>query len=407
MGILSRRFSEPFSLSSPPQSILQRLRTSFSTSTGVDVDEHSALRNATVFACRRILGETLACLPRQVQELQKSGRWERVYQHPTSYLLANRPNPHMAGFTYWDMIMGHVCMWGDGYTEIVRNGRGEVVELWPWLPDSTRPLGINSKGEIIYRTAVDGEEFKAKGKDICHVLGPGFDGYRGYSLIRMAAESIGIAFAAEKYTGKWFKDGTQGGLVISTPEHLPEVKDLHALREFLEDEALGSGLQHAHRVRILDNGMTASPLGIKPQDAQLLEQLGHQVKEIARFFRMQLSKLQELERQTHGNYEQQGLEFKSDTIQPWVTRIEQEFSHKLYSENEQGKFRLRFNMDALTRGDLKSRAEYYHKACGGPWLRVNEVRDKEDEAPVNGGDELRSPVNMAPMGEEPEERLDV
>lgn len=360
--------------------------------TGKRITEASALDYSPIFACVRIISETLAMLPLRVYEENKSGSRAPAREHPVNWLTQREANPHMTSFTFRETLQGHVCTWGNAYAEIQRRVSGEIVSFWPLLPDKTKPKV--EKGKLHYETTIEGKAFRVPREDILHVPGLGFDGYLGYSVIRAARNAIALGQAAEEFGSRWFGQGSQGGILLKHPGKLGK-EGRENLRDYMEEEA--AGLDNSHRVRVLSEGITYERIGIPPEDAQFLETRNFQVAEVARYFRMQLSKLQSLERAIQNNIETQQQEFVIDTMLPWATRWEQELNRKLFSRSELGRFYVKFNFNALLRGDMKSRAEFYHKATGGPWMAVNEVRALEEESPIEGGDELRTPVNMTSM----------
>lgn len=389
MGFLSSRFGPVASQSNLDTWLSGAFaRRSFA---GKCVTEEAALRYSTYFACIRILSETLAMLPRGVFEEQKSGSKALAKEHPVNEIISRVSNPHMTSYVFHETLQGHIPTWGNAFAEIQRTQAGQVVALWPLRPDKTCARIDTDEETLYYETNIYGERVRLLPEDVLHIPGLGFNGYTGYSMIEMARETIGLGLAAEEFSARWFGQGTQGGHVVTHPGKLSK-EGRENLREYMEEE--NSGLNNSHRYRILQEGMAIQAIGIKPSDADLLKSRNFQVAEIARFMRMQLSKLQSLERAIQNNIETQQIEFVVDTMTPWVYRWEQEMNRKLFAKSEQGRFYVKFNFKGLLRGELKAQAEYYNKACGGPWITVNEARALEDLEPIDGGDELRTPVNM-------------
>lgn len=393
MGIISSRFEDGGSLLEPASNSLKAFLRGRSAYTGRNITEESALESAVVFACLRILADTLSMLPRHVFEINESGKRAETRQHPAAWLIGSEPNPHMAACSWVDAIQGHVAGWGNGYSEIIRNKKGEIKEIWPLLPNATRPY--IKDGQLRYQTTIGGKTFGLRSDEVLHIKGFGFSGYLGYSVIQYAKQAIAIGLAAEEFSGKWFGQGTIGGYLIKTPSKLTKEGRAN-LREYMQEES--SGLDNAHRFRILQEGASLEAIGLPPEDAQLIQQRNIQGHEIARFFRIQLHKLQYLENATYSNIEHQAIEFVTDTILPWVVRWEQELNRRLFVGDERGRFYVKFNLGALFRGDNVSRGKFFQLACGGPWLTVDEVRALEDLDQIEGGGILRSPVNMQKQG---------
>lgn len=401
MGFLTDRFGPTVHASSADEGFLKLINRK--TTSGKVVNEETALQNSAVFACIRIIAETLAMMPLQVFEETKSGRKTQTKEHPAAYVLSKQSNRHMTSMTFRDVVQGHVAGWGNGYAELQRNKKGEVVGLWPLLPDVTRAERIDESGDVIYRTKAaqdDSRILHLKQDQLIHVMGPGWNGYGGYSIVRLAREAIGLGMSAEEFGSRWFGQGTQGGHIVYVPGHLsPEGKE--NLNDHLQKEE--AGMDNSHRWRILQEGMKVERIGLPPEDAQFLETRRFQNSDIARFFRMQLSKLQELQRQTHSNMEQSNLEFYMDTMLPWAVRWEQELDRKIFITNEErNRFYTKFNFSSLLRGDTASQGEFFHKATGGPWMTPDEVRAKLEMDPIPGGDKLRNPTNMM-LGAMPDE----
>lgn len=397
MGILSSRFSDGGALTDPNSDFLKGIiRRARSTWTGRAVDETSALSFAPYYACIRVLADTISMLPRAVFK-ENGERRIPVSSHPVSRVLSVEANPRMSSGTWVQISQGHLGAWGNCYSEIIRNGRGEVVALWPLNPAATEPVVKDNK--LFYRTTIDGKVFHLKDTDVLHIKGFGFDGYKGYSPIHFMAQAVALGQAAEEFAGKWFANGSQNGQLIKHPGKLSKAGADTVAAYWQESYA---GLDEAHRIKVLQEGMEIQNLGIPPEDAQLLVQRQYQGHEIARYFRIPLHKLQYLDNATYSNIENQAIEFVTDTIQPWVTFWEQEINRRLFIGSERGNHYVKFNMGALLRGNLEAQAKYYQTACGGPWLTVDEVRSLQEFDSIGGGDQLRSPVNMQPqeqMGE--------
>jgi HK97 family phage portal protein len=366
---------------------------------GRPVTENSSLSISAVWASIRVLSETLAQVPLMLMERTPQGGKNPAYENNLFWLLHDEANPHMTSFVFRETIMGHVVGWGNGYAEIDRDSFGNVLALWPLLPDRTWPVKLPDQ-PLFYNTNVDGKTYSIPARNMLHIPGLGFDGYQGYSPIKYAANAMGVAIAAEEFGAKFFANGASGGTVL---EH-PGVGDLAMpdeavplVRKSFED--MNSGLDNAHRVKILREGMTLKQLGIPPNEAQFLETRKFQVVEIARFYRVQLHKLQELERATFSNIEQLAIEFVVDTMTPYFVRWEQELNRKLFNGEDRKKYYTKFNLNGLQRGDSVSRSNYYKNMVLTGIMTRNEARALEDWNRIEGLDEPLQPMNMGQTGD--------
>lgn len=357
------------------------------------VTEATAMRSTAVMACVRILAETVASLPIPVYKRLQRGK-SRV-SHQVGELLGHSPNPYMTAFTFRETMMTHILLWGNCYAEIEYDAEGNIVALWPIPP-----------GRVEHRETAAGDPFfrinlsNGKQKDIpfyamLHVPGLSFDGRKGISVISWARQSIELALATESFGKEFFDNGTNVGAVVTTPNQISDTA-FERLKKSLQDTY--SGLGKAHRMMLLEEGMTFAKNTIPPNDAQFLETRKFQTLEIARIFRVPPHMLADLERATFSNIEQQGIDFVTHTVRPWLVRFEQSLNRKLFTQAEQKKFFAEFLVEGLLRGETKARYEAYNIARNGGWLSVNEIREKENLNPIDGGDEYLRPLNMTKVG---------
>ncbi len=353
------------------------------SSSGVAVTEESALRFAAVYACVRVLSESVAQIPLKVYERLGNGGKAEVKRHPLYELLHLRPNEDMTSFTWRETSVAHLATWGNCYSFLDYSGDGRVKSLYPLRPDRVFPKK-NSTGKIVYEIADENGRIARYHKEqILHTPGLGYDGLIGYSPVRMAAESIGCGIAAAEYSGKFFSNGAMPGGVLEHPGALGK-EALEALRASWED--IHRGGDNAHKVAILEEGMKYSQVSIKPEEAQLLETLKFSRSEIAGIFRVPAHMINDLEKATFSNIEQMSLEFVKFSLSPWLSRLEQTMNWRLFLPAERGRFFCEFVVDGLLRGDYKSRNEGHQVSIMGGWKSINEVRAEENLPPVEGGD---------------------
>ena len=379
-----------------PQNSLGGSRYSFlfgGTTAGKPVNEHTAMQMTAVYSCVRILSETLAGLPLHVYKYNDSGGKEKYLVHPLYKLLHDEPNPEMTSFAFRETLMSHLLLWGNAYAQIIRNAHGEVLSLYPLMPNKMT-VDRDSNGRLFYLYQRSSEDAPSLGKDsqvyltpadVLHIPGLGFDGLVGYSPIAMAKNAVGLAIATEEYGAKFFANGAAPGGVL---EHPGPIKDPQKVKESWNAAYQGSA--NSHRVAVLEEGMKYQPIGISPEQAQFLETRKFQINEIARIFRVPPHMLADLEKSSFSNIEQQSLEFVKYTLDPWVVRWEQSMCRALLSDSEKPTVFIKFNVDGLLRGDYASRMSGYATARQNGWMSANDIRELEnlDRIPAELGGDL-------------------
>lgn len=372
------------------------------TTSGKAVTERSAMQMTAVYSCVRILAEAIAGLPLHLFCYKEDGGKEKALGHPLYLLLHDEPNPEMSSFVFRETLMTHLLLWGNAYAQIIRNGKGEVVALYPLMPNRMT-VDRDSSGQLFYSyqmsnadaPTMPGGTVILKPSDVLHIPGLGFDGLVGYSPIAMAKNAIGLAIATEEYGAKFFANGaTPGGLL----EYPGTVKDPDRVRESWNKGFSGS--QNAGKVAILEEGMKYTPISIAPEQAQFLETRKFQINEIARIFRIPPHMIGDLEKSSFSNIEQQSLEFVKYTLDPWVVRWEQSLSRALFTPEEKSQYFFKFNVEGLLRGDYQSRMNGYATARQNGWMSANDIRELEnlDRIPAEeGGDLYLINGNMLPL----------
>ena len=350
------------------------------TSSGENVDEFKAMQTTAVYACVRILAEAVASLPIHIYERTSNGR-EKKFEHPLYFLLHDEPNPEMSSFVFRETLMTHLLIWGNAYIQIIRDKSGQVISLYPLLPDKMS-VHRDENGKLYYKYQRQTEEnpnFKDTGsvilkqEDVLHIPGLGFDGLIGYSPIALAKNAIGMTLATENYGASVFKNGAKPGGVL---EHPGILKDPKRVRDSWN--AVYNGVTNSHKVAVLEEGMKYTQIGIPPEEAQFLQTRKFQINEIARLYRIPPHMIGDLEKSSFSNIEQQSLEFVKYTLDPWVVRLEQAFKRSLFLPEEKKKYFVKFNVDGLLRGDYQSRMSGYAIARQNGWLSTNDIRELED-----------------------------
>ena len=372
------------------------------TTSGKTVTERSALQMTAVYSCVRILSEAVAGLPLHLYRYKEDGGKEKALDHPLYRLLHDEPNPEMSSFVFRETLMTHLLLWGNAYAQVIRNGKGEVIALYPLMPNKMS-VDRDENGRLYY-TYYRGSDEAMKSRDfavilqpsdVLHIPGLGFDGLVGYSPIAMAKNAIGMAIACEEYGAKFFANGAAPGGVL---EHPGTIKDPQRVRESWQSTFGGSG--NANKIAVLEEGMKYTPIGISPEQAQFLETRKFQINEIARIFRIPPHMVGDLEKSSFSNIEQQSLEFVKYTLDPWVTRWEQSIQRALLSQGEKAVYFAKFNLEGLLRGDYQSRMNGYAIGRQNGWMSANDIRELEnlDRIPAEeGGDLYLINGNMLPL----------
>ena len=330
------------------------------TSSGKQVTERSAMQMTAVYSCVRILAEAVAGLPLHVYKTGSDGGKDKATEHPLYRVLHDAPNPEMTSFVFRETLMTHLLLWGNAYAQIIRNGRGEVIGLYPLMP-SRMSVGRLTSGALYYDyQTMPGEVpgdtglVRLSAAEVLHIPGLGFDGLVGYSPIAMAKNAIGMAQACEDYGASFFANGAAAGGVL---EHPGMIKDPTRVRESWQ--ATFGGAKNGNKIAVLEEGMKYTPISMSPEQAQFLKTRKFQMGEIARIFRVPPHMIGDLDKSSFSNIEQQSLEFVKYTLDPWVIRFEQAITAKLLTEPERRSIYVKFNLEGLLRGDYASRMNGY------------------------------------------------
>ena len=346
---------------------------------GKRVTDRTALQHIAVYACVRVLSEAIAQLPLHVYKYNDSGK-ERVSQHPLYFLLHDQPNPEMTSFVFRETLMSHLLIYGNAYAQIIRNGRGDVLGLYPLMPDKMK-VDRDEKNRLIYiysRYDEANPNLKEQGDivlyadEVLHIPGLGFDGLVGYSPIALAKNAIGISIACEEYGASFFGNNANP---IGVLEHPGVIKNPDKLRDAWH-RAYGG--KNSHKVAVLEEGVKFTPISIPNNEAQFLETRKFLIEEIARMYRVPLHMIGDLDHATFSNVEHLSLDLVKYSLDPWIVRWEQSLQKALLSDSEKGQYFVKFNVDGLLRGDYASRMQGYATARQNGWMSANDIRELED-----------------------------
>lgn len=362
---------------------------------GQTVTVDSALQLDTVWACIRLLSETIGSMPLKLHEQQSDGQSRLAREHPLYRVLSRSPNADMTPIEFWSCLAACCLAWGNGFAQVVRRGDGQIIALNPLRPDRMTVNRDGSTGALVYRYSYQGKTLILEEDEIFHIKAFSFDGMMGISPITAGRHSIGAALAAEETAGRMFKNGLLTQTYLSAPTYLTGTQ-----KEQAKDILAGySGAINAGKTPLLEGGWKVESIGLKAEDMQLLQtrQLG--VATLCRWFGVQPVMIGAMDKSTAwgSGLEQMNLWFLQYGLMPWLKRIEQAISRCLLSPVDRDRYFARFNVDALLRGDSAARAAYMQTALRSGWMTANEARANDNLAPRPGGDVLMVQSQMIPL----------
>ena len=376
-------------ISNPKKWLVDFFHGGAETYSGKRVSEENAMQTSAVFACVDRLSSAMAALPLQVFQKTKEGR-EVARKYFAYKMLHDEPNEELTSFTFRQLQMAHLLLWGNSYAEIERDNSNRAKKLWPLPPWKTNIRKDNNRG-VYYEVNVDGKKKILYADQVLHIRGLGLDGLKGLSRIAMARQSIGLSLAAEEFGARFFGDGAHPGGIVEYPGSMSD----EAYNRYKKETRSGySGLSKSHKLMLLEEGMKFHQTGIPPGDAQFLETRKFQLTEIARIYNVPLHLLQEHENSTTwgSGIEELNLGFVVFSLMPYLTNWEQEINKKIVTTK--GHY-AEHNVEGLLRGDSKSRAEFYKTMIGNGIYSINDSREKENMNNIGpAGDKHYMPMNM-------------
>lgn len=360
---------------------------------GGAVSPGTAEQMAMVFACVRVLAESVAMLPLVLYERTGDGR-QRAISHPLYTLLHDLPNPEMTSVELRMAMMRHLALYGNAYAQKIRAGSGRMIELWPLRPDRME-VRRAPDGALVYEyTLEDGKKQYFRQDDVMHVRGMSSDGVSGLSPIEVARREFEASNARTAYAAAFYENGARPGGVLKHPGRLSDAA-YGRIRAAWENRHQGPA--NANRIAILEEGMDFSDVGIPQSDQQFIEQEKMSASRIAAIFRVPAHMVNDLERATFSNIEEMGQEFVDYTLTPWFTVWEQAISRDLLKPNERARYYAKHVAQALLRGNAASRSQFYANGLQWGYFSINDVRALEDLNPVADGDTYFVPMNMVPL----------
>lgn len=399
MGILRNALTGSSESRSLTWNDLAKLFTGGKTLAGVSVDERKALTVSAVWSAANILSQNIGTLPLPALQKTEDGR-RKADELSVFWVLNKKANAWMTATTYRQTVMLHLALWRVSYSQIERDGAGNVIGLWPLMPDRTRP--ITSGNDLYFETRLpDNTARLLPSEDVLHILAPSLNGLEAESMVKMARETLGQILAAQEFGSRLYSQGLNTSGFITSESPL-DPKQREQVRQQVVEQI--QGLQKAHDLLILPFGLKWQSIATDPQKAQMLETREFLITEVARWFNMPPHKLGVMSKgMAYASVEQMQLAFVQETLRPWLVMIEQAMDTTLFTEDQwkrQGYY-VHHKVDGLLRADSKTRAEVLHIMRNDGVINANQWRDLEDMNKQDGeqGEVYWMPVNMAPAAE--------
>jgi len=359
---------------------------------GKRVTVDNALQLATVWACVRLIAETLASLPLGFYQRNEDGSRTAATRHNLYNLLHNQPNADMTAVVFWEVVVASLLLWGNAYIEIIRSGK-TVIALGFLLPWRMKPPRRLPNGELEYRYTDDnGAERVIAGADIMHITAFSLDGICGISPVSYGANVLGTSIATDKASAETFRDAMRSPGIITVTSVLKN-DQREQIRAHVKKVADEGG------VYVLEKGAGFEKLKFNPVDAELLASRAWNVEEICRWFGLDPAMVGHGGKDSNWGtgLEQKMLWFLVFALRKWCVRIEQAVRKNLLTPVERLTFFAEFNMEGLLRGDSEARQSFYASAAQNGWKTRNEIRRLENDPPMPGGDVLTVQSNLVPL----------
>lgn len=357
----------------------------------IAVNPESSMKLAAVYSCIYILSSSIAQMP--LHCLRRSGdSVTEATDHPLYYLVHDEPNAWETSYKWRELKQRHILGWGNGYTEVIRNRRGEVQELAHRMPWETQLLKNGSR--YTYGVWTDDGSWSVAVENMIHIKALGNDDKFGISPIMQHAQTIGLGLSGQKYTESFFNGNARPAGIVSVKQELNE-KSWERLKRVWQKAAQALRSQE-NKTLLLPADLDYKALTVSPVDSQLIDMMKLNRSMIAGIFNVPAHMINDLERATFSNISEQSIQFVRFSLMPWIKNWEGELNRRLFTAAERAAgYYVKFNLSGLLRGTPKERAEFYHYAITDGWLSRNEVRIFEDKNPLPGLDEMLVSVNAA------------
>ena len=380
--------------SAPTTWDLLRTGADFHSDTGVPVSANLAENLSVVFACVQVISETVAMLPAHVYRKGQDGKRAEDPNHPVAVMLGGDANARQTAGEFIEMMTAHCLLRGNGYAEIVRDGRGAPVALNPFHPDHVSVVRIPRTGRYAFDVSLpEGGTRRLLPEEMFHLKDRSDDGVIGKSRLARARETFGGALATERYAGSTFRNGASMSGILSHPEHIGEEASKNLRESF---KATYSGADKAGEVAVLEEGLKWQQISVSPDDAQMLESRRFSVEALARIFRVPPPVIGDFQGGNYSSISEVGRWFYSHCIMPWLTKWERQIERSLFSALSRRSLEVEFDADLLLRSDMLTRFQAYRIAREIGVYNANELRKFEKQNPRTdpAGEEYFAPANM-------------
>jgi len=362
------------------------------TASGENITVSNAMQISTVFACIRVLSEGIGTLPLHLYE-RDGKKKQKALKHPLYNIINLQPNKEISSITFWETAVVHLCLDGNFYAQIVRDRTGKVLELIPLLANKITKYRLDD-GSIIFTYNNGKTTYEFKKDEIFEVIGLSKNAWKGMSPISYQRESLALNKSAEKYGARFFKNNATPPIAVKVPQKLTD-EQYKRLKKSWQKAHSG---ENAHKVALLEGGSDIASIGLSNSDSQFLETRQFQKHDIYGMYRVAPHLVGDLTKSSFNNISEQSQELVKYTYQPYIRRFEQAISIQLLSDKDRVKYYPKFNVDGLLRGDIVTRYGAYNTGRNMGVLSANEIREKEDMNPIDGGDVYLTPLNMTEQG---------
>jgi len=383
MGLISKLLLKNYSVADLDRD-MKMMFGGFSTKSGVPVSEHTAMRYITFYSCIRVRSESLAMLPLNVYRKRRSGKGrDEAYTHPLYEKIHTVPNSDMTSLTWRETMNGHLDVSGNCYSIITTNQRGQVIDIYPWPWDQVQVKRNQNTRKLEYHIYENGMKVETLPPErVLHVPGLGYDGLVGYSTVSILREYIGLGLSVNEFIQRFYGQGMNVGSVFQTEQEMKK-ETVDELRKQLMEK--GAGLANSWLPLILHSGLKFERIPMPLTDAQTLEILRLTDEQICGLMRVPPHMVANLQRSTNNNIEHQGIEYVQYSMLPVITRFEQAMNWRLFTPEERFEgYYVKFNIDALLRGDARARAAYLNAKRQNGIINADEWRELDDENPIGG-----------------------
>ncbi len=367
--------------------------------TGIAINPKNALQVTAVFACVRLLSESIASLPLCLYRKTKSGK-EKAADRIDYGVLHDVPNPETDSFQFWQAFVANMLIYGRGYAEVVRDAGGRVVQLWNITTPYVRIERNKQTEELEYAvTAPNKDTFTLRKEQVFRVDWFSMDALNAFHPLELAQNAIGLNLASEEFAAAYFKNGAHVGGIVEYPDSFDD-EAADRFRKSMREEY--AGLSNSARLMFLEQGGKFQKITNTPEESQMLETRRFQVTEAARFYNVPPHMVGDLEHATFSNIEQMSLNYVIYTLRPYLVRIERAITAQLLTPAERAVIYPKFSVEALLRGDYKSRMDGYAQARQNGWMSANDIRELEDDDSIpaeEGGDAYLANGNLRSLKE--------